>query len=581
VASPKPSWKFNKAFAAEVTALLILPLLVFWLMRFAPINQDRFIDAYFYTGYINDFQDLMARYGITYYSVRFGFIVPAQFFTYFLGPEGGYFAFRYVLALIAGIPFYYAVKRNFSQPAAIFAVAGMLTSTYFARTLLWDYVDAAGVPFLIAAVCLFLLDERPVLWRDTLAGACAAMSIHCNFFVIALIGIFGAVWFFFSLLYRHPLLGLTKRCASVAAGALLVTALGYLYYWHALGKPTDIFSITVSMSNSMLHGGAEPWRTPGATWITTKIHVLTPIVLVLCCIAVIQWRRTSFAGCVVVSFGAAITAFYYVEQFLLDSNILQLFYYFSYLIPAIFLMLAFLGQTLWERTKGRPYVFIGLGLTALLAQWMLPAFDRWVLSSLTVSGWLLIGAGMVTAMFVATRELRSPPIRSVLPWMALVLLGGGFTAGLVDYGPLVRQGPVAAKREMEVYRVALQFANAVPKQAEHPGVIRFWYRNRSEDSLNSIQSMFLWGYSRLSSASLEDPGLPYLGDFEMQILRDPQLRYLGLLGESQEELSKGLAALTQKAIRFEPEEYRELASGDYRVYFQIVELVHGPSAASR
>jgi hypothetical protein len=134
---------------------------------------------------------------------------------------------------------------------------------------------------------------------------------------------------------------------------------------------------------------------------------------------------------------------------------------------------------------------------------------------------------------------------------------------------------------MEVYRVALQFANAVPKQAEHPGVIRFWYRNRSEDSLNSIQSMFLWGYSRLSSASLEDPGLPYLGDFEMQILRDPQLRYLGLLGESQEELSKGLAALTQKAIRFEPEEYRELASGDYRVYFQIVELVNGPSAASR
>jgi hypothetical protein len=334
------------------------------------------------------------------------------------------------------------------------------------------------------------------------------------------------------------------------------------------------------MADGMLHGGGKPWRTPGTSWMAAQIHVLTPIVLVLCSIAVIRWRRTSFAGWVVVGFGAAITAFYYVEQFFLDGNILQLFFYFSYLVPAIFLMLAFVWQPLQERTKQNPYGFVGLGLTALLGQWMLPAFDRWVLANLTISVCLLIGGVTAIVMFLATRELRSPPIRNILPWVALVLLGVSFSAAFVNY-PNVRREPAVAKRELDVYRVSLQFADAVPKVAEHPGIIRFWYRNRSEDSLNSIQSMFLWGYSRVSSALREDPGLPYLGDFELQQLRDPQLRYLGLLGESQEELFGGLAALTEKAIPFRPTDYRVLISGDYRVYFQIVELLHGPSAASR
>jgi hypothetical protein len=78
--------------------LSLLPLLVFWTMRFVPINQNNYLDPYVYTGYIHNFQDLMARYGVTYYGVRFGLIVPAQWFAQLFGPEGGYFALRYALA---------------------------------------------------------------------------------------------------------------------------------------------------------------------------------------------------------------------------------------------------------------------------------------------------------------------------------------------------------------------------------------------------------------------------------------------------------------------------------------------------
>ncbi len=178
VTAVRPAWRFDSAKAIEAGLLLLLPLIAFWAMRFVPINQNHFLDPYLYTGYIHNFQDLLARYGLTYYSVRFGMIVPAQWFTHLFGPEGGYFTLRYALALIAGIPLYYTVKRRFSQPVAALTVTGMLTSPYFARALLWDYPDAAGVPFLIAAVCVFLLEDHFSLWRDMLTGAFAALELN-------------------------------------------------------------------------------------------------------------------------------------------------------------------------------------------------------------------------------------------------------------------------------------------------------------------------------------------------------------------------------------------------------------------
>jgi len=303
--------------------------------------------------------------------------------------------------------------------------------------------------------------------------------------------------------------------------------------------------------------------------------------LAICCIAVTRWRRTSFTGFIVVGFGVAVTAFYYVEQFLLDSDILELFYYFSYLIPSVFLMLAFLWQTLWERTKRSSSAFIGVGLAALLAPWMAAIYGGLTLSNLTVWHWLVLCGALAVTLFLVARDSQLPAMQAVMPWLALTLLGGFFTAGLADYSPYVRTIKTTDTTEMDVYRVALQFVRAVPKLAEHPGVIRFWYNNRIDNSINSVQSTYLWGYSKVNTNPPEDPGLPHLGETQLGILRDPQVRYLGLLCESKEELSQGLAALTQEAIKFQAADVQLLASGDYRVYFQLLELKPGPKVVPR
>jgi hypothetical protein len=568
-----PPWKFNRLVAVEFIGLMLMPLIAFWAMRFIPINQNQYLDPYVYTGYIHDFKDLIARYGLTYYSVRFGMIIPAQAFAQLFGPVGGYFAFRYVLALSSGVSLYYMAKRQFSQPVAVMAVIGLLTSPYFARALLWDYPDAAGVPYLLAAVCLFLLDERPSLSRDVLAGAFAAMAVNSNFFEVALVGIFGLVWLCFSALFRRPLKQVVKRVAGMALGGLIICALGCVYYWHAFGKPTNIFYPTLGMAYTQAKGGAKQWRTSGFSWVGMQIQVLMPVFLTVCCLLVSRWRRVTFTSCVVVSFGFAVTAFFYAEQFLLGSNVLQFFYYFSYFIPAVFLMLAYLWQILWERTGRRMLEFVVLGLTALLTQWALFMWG-WALPNTTVSRWLALGGAAAVVLFLSTREWRSPFVNGNLPWLALVCLGCFFSGGLSNYAAMIRTGPSTNNVEMDVYRVALQFMRVVPKMAEHPGGILFWYNNRVGNSINSIQSTYLWGYSKINASPPDDPGLPHLGELQLRLLSDPQVRYLGLLGESEEELSQGLAALTKEAIEFKPEDHRVLASGDYRMYYQLVELTH-------
>jgi hypothetical protein len=289
----------------------------------------------------------------------------------------------------------------------------------------------------------------------------------------------------------------------------------------------------------------------------------------------------SFTSSVVVGFGLLVTAFYYVEQFLLDSDVLQLFYYFSYFMPAVFLMLAFLWQTLWERTKRGAVVFIGVGLAGLLAQWMLASWSRRALSNLTVSHWLVLAGVAAVAVHFATRESRWPVVQRGLPWIALVLLTGSVTAGLTVYRSALRTDTASNNLEMDVYRVALQFVRAVPKVADHPGAILFWYNNRDGSSINSVQSTYLWGYSKLNRNPPEDPGLPYLTESQLQTLRHPELQYLSLLCESEEELSQGLAALTRKSVAFKTADSRVLASGGYRIYYQLIELIHRPDVVPR
>jgi len=156
--------------------------------------------------------------------------------------------------------------------------------------------------------------------------------------------------------------------------------------------------------------------------------------------------------------------------------------------------------------------------------------------------------------------------------LAILLLGFGVDAGLATYSLTIHPWKSADTSELDVYRVALQLADAVPRYRSGDGIL-FWYNNRGmENSLNSVQSMYLWGYSRLNALEIDTPGLPYLGKTELDRVRDPRTRYLGLLCETPAEMAQALEALREAGVAYIESGRRELQSGSYRVYWELVDL---------
>ena len=157
----------SAAHALEVALLLLLPVALFFAYRVSPINQVGFLDPWVYWGYIHNFEDLYARYGLTYYSVRFGLIFPSWLLQAVLGPIPGYYAFCYAMYLVAGVPLYLLVRCRYSVAAAVSAYTLVVTSLWL-REPFYGHIPTP----LLSRTC----SPRPVSYSSIQAIAFASIS---------------------------------------------------------------------------------------------------------------------------------------------------------------------------------------------------------------------------------------------------------------------------------------------------------------------------------------------------------------------------------------------------------------------
>lgn len=561
--------------AAELTFLLLFPLLVFKAFNLSPLNQAGTLDPYIYTGYINNIHDLLQRYGLTYYGVRFGLILPARAFTVALGPEPGYLALRYVLVLLAGVPLYTLVKQRMNANVAALTYCALCTSPFLARSLLWDYPDATAVPYFLAAVCLIGLDLSPRWMWDIAAGGLFGLALNSNVFVVSQIGILAVVYVGTAMVYRHPLRPSVTRVLAMVGGVLLVCFLGALYY-RLLTNRWNIFSPTIGMVVWLSRGGMQKWRVPGFSWITSSPHVLLLPIQAVYCILATGLRRKPFPDTVLLWYVTATAVFYYTHQFALNANTLQLFYYFAYSLPAVFLSMPLVFLRLWAATpKRQGSSMAAIGVTGFALPWLAKTIGLDPFARLHLSGFLGLAAATGLLLVIAVHVRMRGSLRLLAVAVATLLVGLTFDAGFSSrtYSVLVWPNKASVERERNVYRVALQFMDAVPRLDQTPGKIRFWYSNRPGNLINSVQSTYLWGYSKCNQQLPLDPGMPHVGSFQLTAFRDTTLKYLGLIGESEHELEGGLRALTDHAIPYVSVDHRILESGDYRVHWQLIRLV--------
>jgi hypothetical protein len=271
--------------------------------------------------------------------------------------------------------------------------------------------------------------------------------------------------------------------------------------------------------------------------------------------------------------GAGITFCCYVYQFFLEGTVLQLFYYFSFLLPFVFLLLSMvvagLLDSISERTK---WVVAAVIVIGGVLPWVLDSYELANLGDVRLEHYVVIVIIASVLLVTAVRVPLFQPAVAVCAAAALgVMLVASFAGSGSVYANTVNSRRHPAGLEMDVYRVALQFIDSVPRMREQPGIIRFWYSNLpAGNSMQSIQSTYLWGRSKVQPEG--GAGLPELSDADLRLLHNPRLKWLTLLAEKQEQLAESRAALLRTGIQHSSVARRVLMHGRYTLHLELLDI---------
>jgi hypothetical protein len=174
-------------------------------------------------------------------------------------------------------------------------------------------------------------------------------------------------------------------------------------------------------------------------------------------------------------------------------------------------------------------------------------------------------------------QIANLALKRAVALVGAAVVAANFSVAFAGYRHMIQPRDKSDTLENDVYRVALQFMKAMPKSTGRPGELLFLYDTRQQ-SLDSIQSTYLWGYSLVKY----NRGAAAAGDSlepkEIATLKDDD-RYLGLISESRDEVEFESQDLQRHGIPLRRVEQRTMSSGSYTIYFELLEVGQIPGAS--
>jgi len=525
--------------------LLLIPTLAFLVVTVSRnvLIQAGGLDAYIYTSYIQNYSDLAARYGLTYYSARIAHLYPAGLAVKVFGSYAGYFVYRFLLLTVALSAIWIFTRKDYGVATAALGVVLTSCHPWLLRSLFWDHYDSSGVVYLLVATVLIGTANPTSNLKVFIAGGAYALAANCNTF---LVGVGGMLYVTYILINLRSGLRNGLRFTGISfCGFLAFYFPLCIIHYVALPAQGILFDlVAIRFSRTMMAGLGRVWHLDVIPLIQKGwIHLLVPVIVLAAGAGLAIIRRGKIRGVFMFSVInlLLVVCLFVVVDTIYKIAVISLFYYFIYLFPATWLCLvAFMGECADGLDDRTTYSIAAVSGVAALTAYI--AYHSIAQTIVSLNVWVItVGAVMILACAIANRRAS---LRMVCAALFAILTPAAFYRMPAGTYSAIHDGSPGL--EWDVYRAALELQRMVSNDPPSAGTVGFWYTNRAS-LLNSVQSMYLWGPSRLASPADPGGGMPVLSPSDLRRLS--QFRRIFLLSERENEIDEGLRALMAAGVK--------------------------------
>ena len=385
------------------------------------------IDPFIYRGYGQHLPVMIALIGGGYYFVsRWTLYLPAYVSTQIFGPVGGYLVHHGLLLLLGAVPLACFARRRWGDDEGVTTYLLVLCSPIVVRGVFAEYSTAVIIPAVLCLLVLLLDDQRPASRaRSLLAGALVAVALIANVFAGGLCGVIVGVWFVWR--FRGNARTTIVSAGFMAVGAAALAGAGWALFQWRYGF--NVYAPTFDWISTN-RGEQTGFQATSSEWLDYRLWIYLPLIVLIAWVA-IWWRRRlrppgwqSSAMAMMV----LVAAFHAAYEFVVGTVVLQLPFYWSYVIPLLLVgMSIVLGELIstasgWHRWIPAGLLVGAVALGPLRPDWLHLPPARWsipLLAALVVGAAVLadrkvgraLSAGAVALVFAAVQ--LAPPVEPV------------------------------------------------------------------------------------------------------------------------------------------------------------------------
>jgi hypothetical protein len=532
-----------------------------WLFAYST-SSFGFIDPFIYFGYFLDLTQHLRSFKGAYFSTRLTWTVPGAIVYHFFSPLHAAYVLHLALFYLATLSLYIILRITVSRRAALVAAILMGCHSYFLRSIGWDYMDGAGLTYLLMTLGALTLAARAPdpRWRLVVAGITAAFAVHCQLFVIVFSPLALGYYLFARKEFGLPsvpgwrpfMWGLLGTTAAFGAFNMAVNG-RFVFFINAMGMAAKLVI-------------RNPYTDHKYHWLAQATWLVLPILSLLGAILCLRRRKDllTLPNAELLLFWQrylVLSVAMMVVWQVIGEPVLQLSYYASYLIPAIFLALGSQFAIVLEGWSRGQFIMLCASVLFLsLLPFALPLRSSFLPMLMRHPWWPSLLLGSLGVVLISRQAGRAAAIGVLCVCAGLASLSA---ASSTRTWALTGQADDASIQKYAFLTLADSVRTI--QQLEPKGNVYFWYdyEGRFGRLFRSVASTYLWSY-RMQSESF-----PALGGK----LPPPGRRILILSTDPSTALSRAQSSLETIGMRARLLETRTLQEGPYTWHMTEIEVI--------